>query len=130
LAAELTIFSYQILQHRDVQRLIRHNPLQFRVLFFQLPQAPGFAHLQPAILAAPGIKRSRADAVLAAQLTRLGACFALLQYLDHLFFVKSAVLHSLSSFRNFHCFGKPSFEWRSSVGQGHISLIRSPFRVL
>jgi len=50
----------------------------------------------------------RADAVLAAQLTRLGARFALLQYLDDLFFVKSAVLHSLSSFRNFRCFGKPN----------------------
>jgi|KBSMisStandDraft_5_1062788.scaffolds.fasta_scaffold207744_3 hypothetical protein len=97
--------------------VIGHYPLQLRVLFFQLLQPLGFAHLQPAILAAPGIKRGRADTVLPAQLTRFGPCFALLQYPDDLFFVKSALLHSLSSFRNSRCFGKPSLEWRSPSGK-------------
>ena len=67
--------------------VIGHYPLQLRVLFFQLLQPLGFAHLQPAILAAPGIKRGRADTVLPAQLTRFGPCFALLQYPDDLFFI-------------------------------------------
>ncbi len=47
LSSGLTIFSDQILQPGDVQCLIHNDALQRRVLFLQLLQGSGFAHVDP-----------------------------------------------------------------------------------
>src|SRR5579859_4151487 len=62
----LPFFSDQILQHRDVQCLLGNDALQLRILFLQLLQAFGFAHIHPAVLTAPSVERSRADPMVSA----------------------------------------------------------------
>ena len=74
--------------------------------------------LLPAVLTAPSVKRRRADPMLPAQLAGLGPRFTLFQDPDDLFFAEPAVLHSFVFLPQLRCFGKPSLEWLSSLGQG------------
>ncbi|HLH02528.1 MAG TPA: hypothetical protein VKX25_07150, partial [Bryobacteraceae bacterium] len=50
--------------------------------------------------------------------------FTLLQYPDDLFFAEPAVLHLFVFLPQLRCFGKPSLEWLSSIGQGQVIVVR------
>src|SRR5271169_3180297 len=58
-----------------------------------MPQPLRLAHFQAAVLRLPAIERLRADAMLAAQLRCLHACFRLLQNANDLLFRVAALLH-------------------------------------
>src|SRR6185503_18744406 len=60
------LFFKHILQHLFVQRQVRHDPFQLRVLFFQLPQATQLNRIQTAVLLLPAVERGFTDPQLAA----------------------------------------------------------------
>src|SRR5690349_17576115 len=101
-AAALTrspLFSQEVLEDLQVERLIRDDALQPPVLVFEGAQSLGLVDLQPAVLAAPFVKRLPRDPVAPNQLSGLRAGCALLQDGDDLFFRESTLAHRSSAVR-------------------------------
>src|SRR5664279_118433 len=95
--AGLPLFCDHRLQRPDVHRLFGHDVLELPVFFFQLPQPPRFAQLQPAELALPSVKTCLRDPVPTAQFSRFHPGFRLLQDGDDLVFAESTLSHDSSS---------------------------------
>jgi hypothetical protein len=71
------LFSHDLLQHRAIEREIRHQAFQLGILLTELPQFAQFTEAQPRILALPHVKRLLADADLPAHVHhgRATLCF-------------------------------------------------------
>src|SRR3569623_1209503 len=89
----LRFFYQYLLEYLDIQRLVRHQPLQALVFLLQLFQPPRLRHLQAAVFAPPLVKRHIRDAVLAAQIDDLHPGFGFLQYPDDLLLTEPLLLH-------------------------------------
>src|ERR1700756_4859491 len=90
----VSVFYQYVLERPDVERLVRYDRLEPAVPFFQLPEPPQLGYLEASVLIAPVVERRLGNAVAAAQLGRLGACFRFLQDRDDLLFTESSLLHA------------------------------------
>jgi hypothetical protein len=90
-----SLVSQEILQHLEVERLIRHDPLQPPVLVFQLLQAPGLRSIQPSVLLPPPIERCLRDPLASSNLCDLGTGVRFLQDADDLLVGESTLSHGL-----------------------------------
>ena len=76
----------------NVERLVRHYPLEPPVLFLQLPEPAHLPDLNAAVLAPPGVEGCVRDAVPLAQLRHLRS--GLLPNADDLFFTEPRSFHA------------------------------------
>src|SRR5690606_21740775 len=67
------LFSQELVQHLDVERLVSDDALEAAVLLLQLPQSLRLARLHAAVLPLPAVERGRGDAMLTTQIIDRGA---------------------------------------------------------
>src|SRR5208337_2119241 len=92
-AEALQLFSDYLLQHVPVQRQIRDQMLELRVLLPQLPEFAQLAQSQPSVLLLPNVVRGFAYAVLAAEVAYPRAAFSLMQRPQNLLFRVPSLRH-------------------------------------
>ena len=84
---------HDLLQDVTVQREIRDQVLEFRVLLAQLPELAQFAQPQSRILLLPNVERGFADPVFAADVAHSAAALRLAQGPQDLLFRMSLLRH-------------------------------------
>src|SRR5271155_921203 len=97
-ARALEFFSEHVLQHRLVQRQIRHDAFQPCISLAHLLELPYLIDLQPRVLLLPPIEGLFGDPHLPDQLRDRYAQFCLLQNGHDLFHSKPSLLHGKSHF--------------------------------
>src|ERR1700685_3091661 len=122
--AGLPLFCQYHLQRVQVQRLLRHDPLQPTVLFLQLTQPPGLAHFQASILRLPVVERGCTDTDPAAEVLHGNSGIRLLQHPHDLLFTKTASFHGASPLLVLYP-EKLRSGWTKFRGAGHLFGISS-----
>lgn len=86
-------------QRVDLKRRVGQQPLEPAIFVFEAAHLGDIADLEAAELRLPLVERHRANAVLAAELRRLGAGLGLFEHADDLLFGEPGFLHEGDSCR-------------------------------
>src|SRR6266581_8662912 len=116
--AGLPLFCQHHLQRIQVQRLLRHDPLQSSVLFLHLTQPPSLVHFHSPVLRLPVVERGFTDTHPAAEVLHGNSGLRFFQHPDDLLFTKAASFHGASPLAALYP-EKLSFGWTKFRGAGH-----------
>src|SRR5690554_710511 len=109
------LVSQEVLEHLEVQRLIGNNALEASVFILELLETACLGGVHATVLLAPAVERVRADAMPAAQLTRLCTGIRFRQDGDDLLFRIPTLPHDSSLAKESH------YNWIRFRGSGHIN---------